>query len=54
MPKSKKLWMQAAKKEEESHQKAEDGIKKKLETLKKALEHIPNDIDIWKEAIALE
>lgn len=42
MPKSKKLWLQAANRETD----------KRSEILLKALEHIPNDVDLWKEATA--
>ena len=52
MPKSKKLWMQAARKACEGD--PSESKKRKLGVLKRALEHIPNDLEIWKEAIALE
>jgi hypothetical protein len=45
MPKSKKLWLFAAKMEDS---------KKKKAVLLKALENIPKDVQLWKEAISLE
>jgi hypothetical protein len=46
MPTSKKLWMSAARKEEDT--------KLKIKILLKALEHLPMDLDLWKEVISLE
>lgn len=46
MPKSKKLWLQAAKKELDP--------RIRIQVLKKALEQIPESIDIWKEVVSLE
>ena len=43
MPKSKKLWLQASRKEQDND------IKKQV--LLKALEQIPSDIELWKETI---
>jgi hypothetical protein len=43
MPKSKKLWLQASRKEQDNE------IKKQV--LLKALEQIPSDIELWKETI---
>lgn len=51
MPGSKKLWLQAAKKEGDAYP---DNPAKKKAILLKALEHLPNDLQIWKEAISLE
>ena len=51
MPKSKKIWLIAAQKEQDSRpndKTAKSGM------LLKALEHLPNDIELWKEAISLE
>jgi pre-mRNA-processing factor 6 len=45
MPKSKKLWLQASRKEQDLL------IKKSI--LLKALEQIPCDLDLWKETISL-
>ena len=53
MPKSKKLWMVAARKACEGGDPAQ-GKARKLEVLKRALEQIPNDLEVWKDAIALE
>ena len=52
MPKSKKLWLYAIKKESEGS--LEDLKKRRLEIIKKALQYIPNDLDLWKDAISLE
>lgn len=46
MPKSKKLWLQAARKEND--------LKIKSQIFQRALEQIPNDVELWKEAIQLE
>ena len=46
MPKSKKLWMQAARREEDP--------KFKSKVLRRALEHLPTEEEIWKECIELE
>lgn len=46
MPKSKKLWIMASRKEEDKEDK--------LKVLMKALEQIPDDVDLWKEAISLQ
>lgn len=46
MPKSKRLWMLAARKE------LDPKIKSKI--LKRALEQLPNEVEIWKECIELE
>jgi pre-mRNA-processing factor 6 len=51
MPKSKKLWLQAAQKEFDQNPK--DGNKHKLSILRKALEYIPSDVDLWKQTVAL-
>ena len=52
MPKSKKLWLYAIKKEGEGN--TEDQKKRRSQILKRALEFIPNDLDLWKDAISLE
>jgi pre-mRNA-processing factor 6 len=52
MPKSKKLWLFALRKDSEGNQ--EDVKKRRSEILKKALEFLPNDLDLWKDAISLE
>lgn len=52
MPKSKKLWLYALKKDSEINQG--DVKKRRSEILKKALEYLPNDLDLWKDAISLE
>lgn len=46
MPKSKKLWMAMA-----NHEKDK---KMKLKTLRKALDYISNDVELWKAAISYE
>ena len=46
MPNSKKLWMMAAKKE--------DDPKVKVKVYRRALEHLPNEVDLWKECVSLE
>ena len=46
MPKSKKLWLQAKNKESE--------IKKQKDILLRALEQLPGDVELWKEAVTLE
>ena len=46
IPKSKKLWMMAAKKE--------DDIKTKIKVYRRALEHLPGEVDLWKECVSLE
>lgn len=46
MPKSKRLWLMAAHKETD--------VKVKSKILKRALEHLPGEVDIWKECIELE
>jgi hypothetical protein len=46
MPTSKKLWMCSARKEEDT--------KLKIKILLKALEHLPGEVDLWKEVISLE
>jgi len=46
MPTSKKLWMAAAHKE--------DDPKLKGKILRKALEHLPTDVELWKGAVGLE
>jgi pre-mRNA-processing factor 6 len=46
MPRSSKLWMAASRKE------TQNNIKSQIIT--RALEHIPGDINLWKEAISLE
>lgn len=46
MPKSKKLWLLAAKKEQDP--------KLRSKILKRALEHLPAEVEIWKECIELE
>lgn len=51
MPKSKKLWLQAAQKEGDLYPK--EANSKKLEVLRRALEFIPQDVDLWKQTIAL-
>ena len=51
MPKSKKLWLQAAQKEGDMYPKESNA--KKLEVLRRALEFIPQDVDLWKQTIAL-
>ena len=45
MPRSKKLWMLAARKEQDP--------KLKSKILKRALEHLPNEVEVWKECIEL-
>ena len=45
MPTSKKLWMMAARKEEDS--------KLKAKVFRKALEQLPQEIDLWKECVKL-
>jgi hypothetical protein len=51
MPRSKKLWLQAAKKEEQIFP---NEPRKKKELINRALEFLPDDVQIWKEAVALE
>lgn len=46
MPKSKKLWLAMANLEKDK--------KMKVKTLRKALEYISNDVELWKAAIELE
>lgn len=46
MPKSKRLWLMAAHKETDS--------KTKSKILKRALEHLPAEVEIWKECIELQ
>lgn len=46
IPTSKKLWMLAA--------SNEDDLKVRSKVLRRALEHLPCDEDIWKELVALE
>lgn len=46
MPKSKKLWMAMA--------NFEKDLKMKIKTLRKALEYISNDVELWRAAIELE
>ena len=46
MPTSKKLWMQAARKEQ-------DG-KLRAKVLRRALEHLPREVELWKECVQLE
>ena len=46
IPTSKRLWMLAAQKE--------DNPKVKSKVLRRALEHLPTDEDIWKELVGLE
>jgi hypothetical protein len=52
MPKSKRLWLQAAKREEDSDPLIRK--RRKRELLAKALEHIPEEIEIWRLAMELE
>ena len=56
MPKSKKVWLQGARKEYDSivNTNPKEAKQKKLDILKRSLEHIPNDLDLWKETINLE
>ena len=46
MPTSKKLWMQAARKEHDS--------KLRAKVLRRALEHLPREVELWKECVQLE
>jgi pre-mRNA-processing factor 6 len=46
MPKSKKLWLMA------THKEQDPKIKSKI--LKRALEHLPAEVDLWKECIELQ
>jgi pre-mRNA-processing factor 6 len=45
MPKSKRLWLMAASKE------TDPKVKSKI--LKRALEHLPTEVELWKECIEL-
>jgi len=51
MPKSKKVWLLAAQTE---YNYSNKDTRRKSEILLKALEHLPTEIEIWKEAISLE
>jgi len=52
MPKSKKLWLQAFKRVSEKDPLLSK--KRKLEILAQARKHLPNEIQLWREAINLE
>jgi len=46
MPTSKRLWIMAAKREDDPKQRAK--------VFRKALEHLPTEVQLWKECVQLE
>jgi len=46
MPQSKRLWLMAS--------RCEEDVKLKAKILRRALEQIPTEVDLWKQLVGLE